>query len=122
MATLTIRNLPDDVRNKLRVRAAQAGRSMEAEARSILAAALAPVSVATRPDELQALVAGLYGDHPPPDVVGDFIREKRKEALDEVRADGLDPADVFGDQFPRICEEAGRDPGEVRRGGRRRAG
>ena len=36
MATLTIRNLPDDVRNRLRVRAAENGRSMEAEARSAL--------------------------------------------------------------------------------------
>jgi plasmid stability protein len=33
MATLTIRNLPDDVRDKLRLRAAQKGRSIEAEAR-----------------------------------------------------------------------------------------
>jgi plasmid stability protein len=37
MATLTIRNLPDRVRDELRVRAAQNGRSMEAEARAVLA-------------------------------------------------------------------------------------
>ena len=36
MATLTIRNLEDDVRDKLRVRAAQHGRSMEDEVRVIL--------------------------------------------------------------------------------------
>lgn len=36
MATLTIRNLPDRVRDRLRVRAAENGRSMEAEARMIL--------------------------------------------------------------------------------------
>ncbi|AUN39376.1 Trafficking protein A (plasmid) [Tsukamurella tyrosinosolvens] len=36
MATLTIRNLPDHVRDRLRVRAAENGRSMEAEARMIL--------------------------------------------------------------------------------------
>lgn len=36
MATLTIRNLDDDVREKLRIRAAQQGRSMEAEVRAIL--------------------------------------------------------------------------------------
>lgn len=36
MATLTIRNLDDDVRDALRVRAAKNGRSMEAEVRAIL--------------------------------------------------------------------------------------
>lgn len=38
MATLTIRNLPDAVRDKLRLRAAAHGRSMEAEARALLEA------------------------------------------------------------------------------------
>ncbi len=36
MATLTIRNLPDQVRDALRVRAAKNGRSMEAEVRALL--------------------------------------------------------------------------------------
>lgn len=36
MATLTIRNLPDRVKERLRVQAAENGRSMEAEARMIL--------------------------------------------------------------------------------------
>lgn len=40
MAVMTIRNLDDEVRDKLRVRAAQHGRSMEAEVRAILAAAV----------------------------------------------------------------------------------
>ena len=40
MAAMTIRNLDDDVKARLRVRAAQHGRSMEEEARSILRAAL----------------------------------------------------------------------------------
>lgn len=39
MASLTIRQLDDDIKAKLRIRAAQHGRSMEAEARLILAAA-----------------------------------------------------------------------------------
>lgn len=39
MATLNIRQLPDDVHARLRVRAARNGRSMEAEARHILAGA-----------------------------------------------------------------------------------
>ena len=40
MATLLIRNLDDSVRDKLRVRAAERGRSMEAEAREILSGAV----------------------------------------------------------------------------------
>ena len=38
MASLTIRQLDDDIKVNLRIRAAQNGRSMEAEARAILAA------------------------------------------------------------------------------------
>ena len=41
-SSLLIRNLGDDVKAELRVRAARNGRSMEEEARLILAAALAP--------------------------------------------------------------------------------
>jgi plasmid stability protein len=40
MATLTISELDDTIKARLRVRAAQNGRSMEAEARAILRAAL----------------------------------------------------------------------------------
>ena len=41
MGTLTIRNLDEDVKQKLRLRAARNQTSMEAEARMILAASLA---------------------------------------------------------------------------------
>lgn len=40
MATLTIRDLDDDLKTALRVRAAEHGRSMESEVREILRAAL----------------------------------------------------------------------------------
>jgi plasmid stability protein len=40
MATLTIRNLSQSLKERLRVRAAQRGHSMEAEARDILKVAL----------------------------------------------------------------------------------
>lgn len=40
MATLTIRDVDDDLKGRLRVRAAGNGRSMEAEVRAILRAAL----------------------------------------------------------------------------------
>lgn len=36
MASITIRNLDDDVKRRLRIRAAEHGRSMEEEAREIL--------------------------------------------------------------------------------------
>lgn len=41
MSVLTVRNLDDDLKTRLRVRAAQHGRSMEAEAREILRESLA---------------------------------------------------------------------------------
>jgi plasmid stability protein len=40
MAVMTIRDLDDEVRDKLRIRAAQNKRSMEAEVRAILTAAV----------------------------------------------------------------------------------
>lgn len=40
MAAITVRNLDDDVRDQLRLRAASHGHSMEAEVRSILTAAV----------------------------------------------------------------------------------
>lgn len=42
MAILTVRNVPDEVHRAIRVRAAQHGRSAEAEIRDILANAVKP--------------------------------------------------------------------------------
>ena len=42
MATVTVRNLPDEVHRALRVRASMHGRSTEAEIRSILEATVRP--------------------------------------------------------------------------------
>ena len=42
VADLSIRNIDDGVRDRLRLRAARNGRSMEAEAREILSAAVEP--------------------------------------------------------------------------------
>ena len=52
MATLTIRNVDAAVKERLRVRAARHGRSMEAEARTILSDA-----VAAKPDEFEPNLA-----------------------------------------------------------------
>jgi plasmid stability protein len=54
MASITIRNLDDGVKRKLRLRAAQHGRSMEDEARNILRAALAEVPA--QPRDLAAAI------------------------------------------------------------------
>src|SRR5262245_14046844 len=77
MATLKIHRLPEDVNAKLRVRAAKAGRSMEAEARLIRAEAVRqpeqkPVDLAA----LRAFMTRLYGGKLPSGVVDDFIAEK----------------------------------------------
>ena len=42
MASITVRNLEDDVKTRLRMRAARNGRSMEEEARRILRKAVGP--------------------------------------------------------------------------------
>lgn len=55
MAMLTVRNLPDDVHRALRVRAAQHGRSTEAEVREILAMAVKPEARLRLGDALAAL-------------------------------------------------------------------
>ncbi|SFV11216.1 FitA-like ribbon-helix-helix domain-containing protein [Pseudoduganella namucuonensis] len=55
MAMLTIRNLPDEVHRALRVRAAQHGRSTEAEVREILALAVKPEARVRMGDALAAL-------------------------------------------------------------------
>lgn len=42
---MTVRDLDDSVRDRLRLRAAKHGRSMEAEVREILAEAVSPVEI-----------------------------------------------------------------------------
>jgi antitoxin FitA len=91
MATLNIRNLPDEVHRRLRLRAAGHGRSMEAEARAILAEAAMerPERSMTRKQllreaqDLQAFIDKLYGGNKPTNVVGDFIAERRRQAARE---------------------------------------
>ena len=78
---LNIRNLPDDVHSRLRVRAARNGRSMEAEARAILTEACPPESQPALPPP--GWVAQLYGGKKPSGVVEDLIRERRRESASE---------------------------------------
>jgi plasmid stability protein len=60
MATLTIRNLDDTLKTRLRVLAAQHGHSMEEEARQIIREALAAAEPA-RPMHLADLAVSLFG-------------------------------------------------------------
>jgi plasmid stability protein len=63
MATMTIRNLDDTLKARLRVRAANRGRSMEDEAREILRAALAeePGAPGNLVQSIRSRLAGLGG-------------------------------------------------------------
>ena len=83
MAALNIRNLPTEVHARLRVRAAKAGRSMEAEVRAILIEACKTEQPALLPTMLQAWVDELYGNRKPSNVVDDLISERRQEAKQE---------------------------------------
>lgn len=55
MASITVRNVPDDVHRALRVLAAQHGRSAEAEIRDILEQAVKPAKRVRLGDALAAL-------------------------------------------------------------------
>ena len=69
MASMTIRNLDDDIKQRLRVQAAEHGRSMEEEAREILRMALTePAFPANLARAIRARFAPLGGvelDIPP---------------------------------------------------------
>ena len=73
MATLTVRNLADDVHRALRVRAALHGRSTEAEVREILASAVKPEERLRMGDALAAL-GGRLG-----------LTDKEIQAIERVR-------------------------------------
>ncbi len=84
MAILNIRNLDPEVHKALRQRAAENGRSMEAEAREILAKACTQrASKAEVVAEIQAEISRLMGDRKPKSGTDDLIRERRREARRE---------------------------------------
>lgn len=85
MATLNIRNLPDEVHRRLRVRAAGHGRSMEAEARAILAEACGETPAPTKEarsgavQRLQTYLERIYPDGRRGRVVDEFLAERRRD-------------------------------------------
>lgn len=117
MAVLTIRNLPDEIRNRLRVRASRNGRSMEAEARAIIAGAVnapAPQTLQETIAKVQAWAAGAQrksrpagkGAKPQGGGVKSFLRDRRREAIREAIQDGFNPRDLYRSDFARIASEA----------------
>ena len=60
MASITIRNLDEDVKNRLRVRAASNGRSMEEEVRVILGEA---VTRDSEPENLASFIRECFRAH-----------------------------------------------------------
>lgn len=58
MASITIRNLDEDIRTRLRVRAAHNGQSMEEEVRQILRRA---VGRAPRSEDLASIIVSHFG-------------------------------------------------------------
>jgi plasmid stability protein len=83
MATLTIRNVPEDVHARLRVRAARTGRSMEAEVRVILEEAAAPGADKMTVQVLRDWVDQTYGSEKPSGVVEELIAGRRGESARE---------------------------------------
>jgi antitoxin FitA len=82
--TLTIRNLADPVKQKLRMQAASHGRSMEAEARVILATSLGLADGVTDPDALRVerrrhieSVAGIWEESIAAKSTDEIMRELR---------------------------------------------
>jgi antitoxin FitA len=108
MATLTIRNLPDAVHQGLRARAAANGRSMEAEARALLALNVeaTPPSAEAAKEASDRKWAGIQakareiltranGGVMPTNVVDEWLAEKRiiaaREQADYDRMAGIEP-------------------------------
>jgi plasmid stability protein len=83
MPVLNIRNLDDAVHARLRLRAARAGRSMEAEARIILAAAVAEDDDGPDLAALPAWVDTVYGKRKPKNVVATLLAERKRESRRE---------------------------------------
>jgi transposase-like protein len=83
VASITVRNLPDEVRKRLRQRAARAGHSMEAEIRDILTVASLADERQASSQGLQEWVEQLYNGRKPDGVVDELIAERRRQATSE---------------------------------------
>src|SRR4051812_5480288 len=100
MATLTIRNLPEEVRDGLRLRAARNGRSMEAEARAVLAAGVNDDGRGEAPSALCARVRRLQQIMKP-------YRSKDRSIVDEFLAEKCEEVRREDEKWRRLEREAG---------------
>lgn len=77
MATLTIRNVPEDVKRALRVKAAESGRSLEEALRQMLSDEVQAPASASRidADEIMRRAAELESD-PPDDIRFRYFSQK----------------------------------------------
>lgn len=84
MGTLTVRNIADEALSGFRVLAARRGRSMEAEARTLIEQAgrgiASGVSVQERVARAQAIAREAFGGELPTGVVDELVAERRKAA------------------------------------------
>ena len=102
------------------MRAARNGRSMEAEARAIIAGAVDALSPGDLPNavaQMQDWVARsakkkgkVVGDNTTLDT---FLRDRRRNAIREAIEDGLHPKELFRGELPRIAAEAGWTLGHI---------
>ncbi len=113
MATLTIRNLPDDVRDRLRVAAAKQGRSIEAEARAILQQACTSQREPISEQEVDAIVKRVQAALAPyiskkVSMVDELIAQRKQEAQDEAR-------ELVSDHRGKLPDSTGRTSSDDRR-------
>ena len=84
MPTLTVRNISEEGMILFRMRAAEHGRSMEAEARAMIEDAgrtkASRSSVADRVARAQARFAEAFGGRPPAEMVDDLLADRRAAA------------------------------------------
>jgi plasmid stability protein len=91
MASITIRNLDDELKKRLRIRAAEHGRSMEEEARQILSDGLADryrrgADLVRAIREIVEPIGGIDLELPPREPIRDppgFNEPKREDEKDE---------------------------------------
>ncbi len=83
MPTLTIRNVPDVIHDRLVKRAALAKRSMAAEVRDILAHTTEQSAPDMNLEAIQDWVAEIYAGAMPISPSADLIAERRREAAAE---------------------------------------
>jgi plasmid stability protein len=79
MVTLEITDVPDEVVDRLKVRAVRHGRTPEAEAREILLSVVGPLQPTLTPAQVQERVRQRLGGKVPEGVVDDFLANRLKD-------------------------------------------